>query len=499
MAENQSKKVEEYPKRFIREIERRIVEGISLDTESNTKKAEIKNAAIMKINARNKKIYNLFEKEKDKFPTNTIADVIKECLNEYFDGYIYKDDLIPIIETIKKKRFNKRDRWHKKFIAGIKSAKITSKEHPLNMFYTGLSLMDPETYIEIYKTSTIESVIESKIRDEVEWKKDVESALVEFPSLTQFCTWKSIYASLKVDVILYIWNYILTDLNGNIESFYNYYPKEFIGKPIFTPNAFQFELQEQANTLISKIITDDEGNTLLEINPTKEGINPFKVMDATDLKITTVFLSAIDNSFYDKGEVRMNFNSLCERVAGYSPNKNYREAIKKRCTNMISFGYTGKIEGGSIGFNLFDSIEVFDEIESPVVIARFGKYFQKAIINNKIISVAKDDFDKIDDYLCQILFSALQQERIVAQQNGKTFVDLTYSFFISNIQFKSRNKVKNLKGVATSLQSFVKNDVLIKECKLVDNEYIHIEFIPLSAEEAADVNFEKTEVIPLLP
>ena len=47
------------------------------------------------------------------FPTDNAAELIDETLMEYLEGKTSREDLMPIINKIKKSRLQKRARWYK--------------------------------------------------------------------------------------------------------------------------------------------------------------------------------------------------------------------------------------------------------------------------------------------------------------------------------------------------------------------------------------------------
>lgn len=57
-----------------------------------------------------------------------------------------------------------------------------------------------------------------------------------------------------------------------------------------------------------------------------------------------------------------------------------------------------------------------------------------------------------------------------------------------------RTRKKNLQLIKESLQEFVDNNIVIDSFELKNNVFI-IKFLPLSAAEIQDLNFDKTKVI----
>ena len=69
----------------------------------------------------NPTILEFFNKKKNlmNFPTDNAAELIDETLMEYLEGKTSREDLMPIINKIKKSRLQKRARWYKAYSSGL--------------------------------------------------------------------------------------------------------------------------------------------------------------------------------------------------------------------------------------------------------------------------------------------------------------------------------------------------------------------------------------------
>ena len=54
-----------------------------------------------------------------KFPAKTFTELIDETLMDYLEGKTSREDLIPIVNKIKKSRLQKRARWYKSYINDV--------------------------------------------------------------------------------------------------------------------------------------------------------------------------------------------------------------------------------------------------------------------------------------------------------------------------------------------------------------------------------------------
>lgn len=68
-------------------------------------------------------IIEFFEKKRNllKFPCNSMTELIDETLMNYLEGKTSREDLIPVINKIKKSRLQKRARWYNPILRTLKS------------------------------------------------------------------------------------------------------------------------------------------------------------------------------------------------------------------------------------------------------------------------------------------------------------------------------------------------------------------------------------------
>ena len=71
-------------------------------------------------------IIDYFNKKKNllHFSAAGVTELIDETLMDYLDGKSSREDLIPIINKIKKSRLQKRSRWYKSYINEIGRAHV---------------------------------------------------------------------------------------------------------------------------------------------------------------------------------------------------------------------------------------------------------------------------------------------------------------------------------------------------------------------------------------
>ena len=78
-------------------------------------------------------IIDYFNKKRNllNFSAENVAELIDETLMEYLDGKTSREDLVPIINKVKKSRLQKRSRWYKSYINDIDTISIDDAKHPL--------------------------------------------------------------------------------------------------------------------------------------------------------------------------------------------------------------------------------------------------------------------------------------------------------------------------------------------------------------------------------
>ena len=208
--------MEQYSRRFIEELAKHI------------------NPAILEFFNKKKNLMN--------FPTDNVAELIDETLMEYLEGKTSREDLMPIINKIKKSRLQKRARWYKAYNNDIDNMNLDDPKHPLASFIALARSLRPDEYAKLYGDKELDDIIKDKKDAANEWKNDSGSLLIDFPGLYSF-TNNSIYNSLKNDLIISAWKYIESELAGNIDSYLRMYPVDLVDKPLFSPSSFTLMME----------------------------------------------------------------------------------------------------------------------------------------------------------------------------------------------------------------------------------------------------------------
>ena len=430
-----------------------------------------------------------------KFPAANILELIDETLMDYLEGRTSREDLVPVINKIKKSRLQKRARWYSSYMDDINNLSIDDPKHPLANVVNMARSAPLEEYSKMFGTRDIDEIIEDYKNKASEWKDNPNSLLISFPGLSSF-TNKSIYKSLKNDLIISIWKYIETELAGNIDSYMRMFPEQLIDKPLFSPSSFTLMMDQASNNLLKEIITDDEGTELLEVTVNSGRLTPPKSMDSSDLKLVNAFISSINMQEFSKDKsVVVDLNTLGKELVDYHVGKNVITKITNSCRKLVEYNFSYEEEGTKLFFNLFDNITIKEDAERPYAIAQFGEILSNAIIQKKLISITSASYDVLQNNLSRIICYALKREQIANQET--LMGEYSYTYFQKIVRFKLTNKKKNMQLIQESLQEFVDNGIAIKNFELANGVFI-IHFLPLSVAEIDDLNFSNTKHIESL-
>ena len=226
-------------------------------------------------------IIDYFNKKKNllHFSAAGVTELIDETLMDYLDGKSSREDLIPIINKIKKSRLQKRSRWYKSYINDIDTINIDDPKHPLANIVVMAKTLPVDDYTKMFGDKDLDEIIDDKKKAATQWKNDSNSLLIDFPGISSL-TNNSIYNSLKNDLIISAWKYIEDELAGNIDSYLRLFPVDLVDKPLFSPSSFTLMMDTASNNLLKEIITDEDGKELLEVTVYIGNLTPPKSMDS---------------------------------------------------------------------------------------------------------------------------------------------------------------------------------------------------------------------------
>ena len=107
-------------------------------------------------------IIEFFEKKRNllKFPCNSMTELIDETLMNYLEGKTSREDLIPVINKIKKSRLQKRARWYKSYITDIETMTLDDPKHPVASIINMARSLPIDQYVNIFGDKELDEIIE---------------------------------------------------------------------------------------------------------------------------------------------------------------------------------------------------------------------------------------------------------------------------------------------------------------------------------------------------
>ena len=118
-----------------------------------------------------------------KFPASNIPELIDETLMDYLEGKTSREDLVPIINKIKKSRLQKRARWYTSYIDDIEHLTIDDPKHPLAHVINLARSLPIDQYAAMFGNKEIDDIIEDYKQKAKEWKDNSNSLLILFPTI----------------------------------------------------------------------------------------------------------------------------------------------------------------------------------------------------------------------------------------------------------------------------------------------------------------------------
>ena len=109
-------------------------------------------------------IIDYFNKKKNllHFSAAGVTELIDETLMDYLDGKSSREDLIPIINKIKKSRLQKRSRWYKSYINDIDTINIDDPKHPLANIVVMAKTLPVDDYTKMFGDKDLDEIIDDK-------------------------------------------------------------------------------------------------------------------------------------------------------------------------------------------------------------------------------------------------------------------------------------------------------------------------------------------------
>ena len=116
------------------------------------------------------------------------------------------------------------------------------------------------------------------------------------------------------------------------------FPEQLLNRPLFSPSSFTLMMDTASNNLLKEIITDENGQELLEVTVNTGKLTPPKSMDSNDLKLINAFISNINmQEFSREKSVIVDLNTLGKEVVDYHVGKNVLNKISNSCRKLVEY------------------------------------------------------------------------------------------------------------------------------------------------------------------
>lgn len=441
------------------------------------------------------RLITFFKSRKKIFPEEDIYEFVSDLLDEYFHGTMDKSELLFIINKTKNTRKSKRRRWYNNFMDAANTLDINDPTHPLAPTITLANTLPFDKYVEVFGDKSIDEIAKDVLLKVDAWINDSDAYMIDFPGVHLY-TDNNIYKTFKIDAILNIWKYIENDLGGNILSFEKQYPLELIDKPLFAPSSFSLFMNDASSDLLQEIITDDEGNEILDITVKKGRLTPPKSMTSTEQELVNIFISHVSNidqeEFFKRHILTIDLQEVAKQMVDYIPGQRTKDMITNCCDRLVQYSYSYEDKDGKMFFNLFDNIIIKNEGEHPIIVVSFGDVLFNAVTQRKLVSITSSHYSLLQNPLSKIICYALKTEQIANQREPRT-ERYAYTYFQRIVRFRLRDKRKNIAALKESLQEFVDNNIIIESYEYVNNSFI-IKFLPLTSYELEDLSNQRLAI-----
>ena len=352
------------------------------------------------------------------FSIHDLQEFIESILDEFYAD-IDKMSMRDIAEKIRRSHYKKRCRWYNGFLDNVQKYDISDKKSTFNLYYIQKNVLTSAQWKALYGDASIDDIIyDLKEKTEI-WKNTKNSTLITFPLiLTKRPAY--IYAALRMDVALEVYNIVKKNYSGNLNNFFRPYPTELINYPIFSNSRkSEVALKEYAGQLVSDYFPegDENGSTYLRTIVRKGTLEFLNSLDAEDVSIICMFLTNIDNNFYSTKEVTVDLITLAKIVYQVdNPSAWHYTQISERCLNLVAcnYKYYDADKKSGVSFNFFDNIKISpsDKFSNKTVTAQFGSLLYSALVDHKLVNVTYKNYNALENNLSHICYYALQLKRV---------------------------------------------------------------------------------------
>lgn len=445
-----------------------------------------------------------FEKNKERLALThheTFYDYLCYVIEFYFKGYVYKDELLPLVNKIMTKKRSSKKYIYSSYMNNL-NLSIYEDANPRS-FITKLNESD---YAALFGSLTYEEVVSNHKKEIEEWHKNRDCLLLNFPGLPYLKN-KMVLEYMGIDIILHVWRYITTNYGGNMEISNISYPSSFIGAPFAsdkslffikkgleksTPLDFDVPLE---NSHISSLVYETEsGQYVLDfLQDYVDSYGKAIVIGPDFVKGLSYIMNSIDDLpyFLKTNEISINVREMAKfLVGGGSDTYVLNESNIARAVRVLDFMYAYSVkeegvEGDSpvrAHYRLLSSLKYIGGGSRMEARLKATELLADTIINENYILIPQKTYGMLENSISKVLAHALKKEQIVMSGEDSRTGFYSYSFFQRNILFSSKSKKKNMDLVLDSLNEFVDKKIIISSF-VVRGDGFDITFLPIGKDD----------------
>lgn len=445
-----------------------------------------------------------FEKNKERLSLvhhETFYDYLCYIIDFYFKGYVYKDELLPIINKIMTKKRSSKKYIYSSYMKNL-NASIYEDSNPRN-FITKLKDSD---YATLYGSLTYEEVVNNHKKEIEEWHKNKNSLLLDFPGLPYLKN-KMVLEYMGIDISLHVWRYILANYGGNMEISNISYPSSFIGTPFASDKSLFFikkGLQTSSpldcdfpaeDARVSTLVYETEnGQYVLDfLQDYVDSYGKAVVIGPDFVKGLSYIMNSIDDLpyFLKTNEISINVRDMAKYLVGgggesYVLNDNNISRAVRVLDYMYAYSVKEEgVEGDSpvrAHYRLLTSLKYIGGGSRMEARLNVTDLLADTIINENYILIPQKTYGMLENSISKVLAHALKKEQIVMSSEDSRTGFYSYSFFQRNILFSLKSKKKNMQLVLDSLNEFVDKKIIVASF-VMHGDGFDITFLPIGKDD----------------
>lgn len=413
----------------------------------------------------------------------SLDQFIKRTLDESFSA-ITENELSDHTKKIRNALRKRKYDWIKKYETAL-SYPYSDPAHPIFSEYCALQAMGPrelaQKYHDLEEDEILRQKTEQKTMQIKQWKENRNSLFTEFPAISILKT-QNKEDALKSDLLDVTCNYIVKELNYDMNSNSKPLPSPIVSKPFFSLRSSKITLEE-IDGIMQNIIKNDKEGTTFTMYPTTSSDTQLTTLDKCDLSVYQEItrLACSDTKVQDGSVlVDVSFHRISKQIFGYDAGEKGIQRVRDSIEKLSNRRFVYSNGSTKIDYVLVDS-KITDEYDKNKMRLVLGKVISDSILQKDIISISKKVESKLQSNSnARVFIHTLQEQRFILYRdspgNMKKSFDL--NFFEDSIYFNTKSYKKKISIIEDSLDEYVNNDVIIQNYSY-ENNLFYLDFLPL--------------------